>query len=1104
MRIRAAAVVSAVVLSLLPALVSPAVSEAATPIPAGMTIDTIFGGYSAFDDPVAVKFAPDDRVFVAEKDGRVQVFDDIYDPTPTELLDISSDVHGWWDRGLLSLALHPDFESTPYLYGVYTWDTNGWGSGCPNPPGATNDGCVVNSRLSRWTVSKDNTVGPETVLIEGFWCQQFPSHSTGDIEFGTDGALYISAGDGANFLAADYGQFGGSAGSPTPKNPCGDPPSGVSGDQTAPTAEGGSLRSQDLLTPGDPVSYDGTIIRVDPITGYALPSNPLYDDGQSAGNQPDEARIIAYGLRNPYRIVAQPGSDDLWIGDVGWNNWDEVNRIDDPVDNVVENFGWPCYSGGSGASLRQSAFDGLDLDLCEDLYSGTIGSGVTAPHWALEHGNPPGGPTTCTGGGDAITGLAFVDAVSYPADYDGALLIGDYSNRCVWIMRADSSGVPDPSNISVLIDDIQVVDIEFGPGGEAYFVDFGLGEILRLTDPAGNSSPSASISASVLSGDIPLAVNLDASASADPEADQLRYAWDLDDDGQYDDAFGKNIDFTFTAVGSNDVGLEVTDFNGATGVATVTIDTSAPPGANTEAPVLAAIDDVTVDEMVPVEFTASATDDDLPAQSLTFSVEQGPGSIDGVTGAYSWTPGEQDDGVHDVVIRVTDDGTPVLFDQQNVQITVDEVNLPPTASISAPDPSLTWSVGEEISVSGSGSDPDQGNLPAWSLDWDVSIQHCESASECHAHNAASFTGASWTFSAPDHEFETWLTVTLTVTDEAGATDVDSVDILPETVLFNVSTVPTGLDVVLGSAAIASPFTSEVLSDSQHEIVAVSPQIVGGKTYVFDRWSDGVTTASRSVFATGTEMSFTALFSEVPSATPLEDRIGLVDPSQGFWRLFSTSGVPESSFYFGNPGDVPFVGDWDCNGTDTPGMYRQSDGFVYLRNANSQGIADIRFFFGNPGDFPIAGDFNGDGCDTVSLYRASESRFFIVNTLGVDGGGLGPAETDYVFGDPGDKPFAGDFDGDRIDTVGLHRESTGLVYFRNSHTQGVADASFVFGDPGDRVVAGDWGIVDGVDSPAAYRSSDTVVYLRHSNTAGNAESQFVTGRTGDLSVAGWWG
>ena len=62
--------------------------------------------------------------------------------------------------------------------------------------------------------------GTEQVLIED-WCQQFPSHSIGTLEFGADGTLYVSGGDGASFNFVDYGQDG------NPVNPCGDPPGGV-------------------------------------------------------------------------------------------------------------------------------------------------------------------------------------------------------------------------------------------------------------------------------------------------------------------------------------------------------------------------------------------------------------------------------------------------------------------------------------------------------------------------------------------------------------------------------------------------------------------------------------------------------------------------------------------------------------------------------------------------------------------------------------------------------------------------------------------------------------------------------------------------------------
>lgn len=154
-----------------------------------------------------------------------------------------------------------------------------------------------------------------------------------------------------------------------------------------------------------------------------------------------------------------------------------------------------------------------------------------------------------------------------------------------------------------------------------------------------------------------------------------------------------------------------------------------------------------------------------------------------------------------------------------------------------------------------------------------------------------------------------------------------------------------------------------------------------------------------------------------------DSVGLVDKGQGYWWLRDPATGDTTSFFYGNPRDFPFTGDWNCDGVDTPGLYRQSDGFVYLRNSNTQGVADVRFYFGDPGDVPVPGDFDGDGCDTVSLYRPSEQRFYLIDRLGSEDGGLGVADRFFRFGDPGDTPLAGDFDGDGTDEVAVLRGST---------------------------------------------------------------------------------
>jgi glucose/arabinose dehydrogenase len=216
-----------------------------------------------------------------------------------------------------------------------------WGDTCPTPPGATTDGCVVSSRISRFGVSGTTITGPEQVLVED-WCQQSPSHSAGTLLFGPDGALYASGGDGASFNVADYGQLGGTT-NPlvTDKNPCGDPPDDA---MAPPTAEGGALRTQDLRTNpdgvGDPVGLDGSIVRIDPVSGLGKAGNPY-----AASPDLNARRIIAEGFRNPFRMTFRPGTDELWVGDVGWNLREEMNRIPDATDSTAENFGWPCYEG---------------------------------------------------------------------------------------------------------------------------------------------------------------------------------------------------------------------------------------------------------------------------------------------------------------------------------------------------------------------------------------------------------------------------------------------------------------------------------------------------------------------------------------------------------------------------------------------------------------------------------------------------------------------------------------------------------------------------------------------------------------------------------------
>lgn len=238
----------------------------------------------------------------------------------------------------------------------------------------------------------------------------------------------------------------------------------------------------------------------------------------------------------------------------------------------------------------------------------------------------------------------------------------------------------------------------------------------------------------------------------------------------------------------------------------------------------------------------------------------------------------------------------------------------------------------------------------------------------------------------------------------------------------------------------------------------------------------------------------------------DDSVGVVDRNQGLWYLRDAVSEETTSFYFGNPFDTPFMGDWDCDGVDTPGLHRYYDGYVYLRNSNTQGPADVSFFFGNPGDVPLAGDFNADGCDTVSIYRPSQAQVFIINELGTNDGGLGAADFDFYFGDVGDKPFTADFNDNGQDTIGLHRESTGFVYYRDTLTTGNATNDFFFGDPGDQIVAGRWdqNPNPGSDTVGIFRRNAGMFYLRFTNSQGNADVAFPYGNVIMSAVTGVFG
>jgi len=537
-------------------------------LPSGFRDSVVLSGLT---NPTVVQFAPDGRVFVGQKNGVIKVFQGLTDTSPVTFADLSVKVHDYWDRGLLGLALDPNFPASPYVYVLYAYDAPiggtapTWNDACPTPPGPTTDGCLVSARVSRLTASGNTMTGSEQVLIEE-WCQQYPSHSIGTLLFGRDGKLYVGGGDGASFNNVDYGQYGAFyAGDKA--NPCGDPPAPAGTPLTAPTAEGGALRSQSVRRTDGPATLDGAILRIDPATGQGLADNPF-----GSSSDANARRIVGYGLRNPFRFTQRPGTDELWVGDVGWGTWEEINRLTAPTGTASRNFGWPCYEG----TPRQTGYEGAGLNQCSSLYS-TSGS-VAAPYYAYNHSACVVSYAGCRTGGSSITGLAFYQGGSYPAAYNGALFFGDHSRNEIWAMLPGANGLPDPNSIQSFIGvDASgsaagnPVDLKTGPGGDLFYVDMEGGAVHRVTFTAANQPPTARIGASPTSGSAPLTVSFDGTGSTDPEARPLTYSWDLNGDGTFGDSTSSTATYTYTSSGAYTAKLRVTDDQGATDTASVTI-----------------------------------------------------------------------------------------------------------------------------------------------------------------------------------------------------------------------------------------------------------------------------------------------------------------------------------------------------------------------------------------------------------------------------------------------------------------------------------------------------------------------------------------------------
>jgi glucose/arabinose dehydrogenase len=267
---------------------------------------------TGFAQPLYLTGIPDGsgRVLVVQKGGLIRILDPVAGTVAaTPFLNVSAQIATDGERGLLGLALAPDFNATGTFY-VFVTDTAGH----------------VQIRRYRTFAGNRDLADPATADIILDFAHPANNHNGGWLEFGADGLLYAGTGDG-----------------------------GGSGDA--------ANNAQNTNVP------HGKILRIDPRTD-AFPADALRDYAIPAGN-PFAAggglpEIWAYGLRNPFRASFDPLTQNLWIGDVGQNAREEIDLMR-PADGGA-NFGWRIMEGT--AIFAGPSIPGLVPPVAEYLHGG--------------------------------------------------------------------------------------------------------------------------------------------------------------------------------------------------------------------------------------------------------------------------------------------------------------------------------------------------------------------------------------------------------------------------------------------------------------------------------------------------------------------------------------------------------------------------------------------------------------------------------------------------------------------------------------------------------------------------------------------------------------
>ncbi|WP_210582462.1 PQQ-dependent sugar dehydrogenase [Streptomyces sp. GESEQ-4] len=526
---------------------------------------TLAKGEPEVGEPISLAVLPDRSVLHTSRDGELR----LTDATGTTKLAGKLDVYSHDEEGLQGVGVDPGFADNRFVYLYYAPPMNTPAGDAPETGTAADfapfDGV---NRLSRFVLKTDGTLdtASEQKILDVPATRGICCHVGGDIDFDAAGNLYLSTGDDSNPFQSDG--F-------TPIDERANRNPAFDAQRTAGNTN--DLRGKILRIK---VNADGS---------YAIPDGNLF----APGTDKTRPEIYAMGLRNPFRFSVDKETGILYVGEYGPDagaadpargpaGQVEFARITKPG-----NFGWPYCTGDNDAYVDYdfaTGASGAAFDCAAPKNTSPNNTGLTDLPPAQAAWIPYDGPSVPEFGDGSESPMGgpvyhydpdLDSPVKFPEAYDGDFFAGEFGRRWIKRITSDADGTVQAIN-DIPWSGTQIMDMEFGPDGALYVLDYGVSwfggdehsALYRIENATDGHSPVAQASASVTSGQAPLKVKFSSAGSSDADGDALTYSWDFGDGAKSTSA---NPTHKYTKNGTYTATLTAKDASGRSGSASVQI-----------------------------------------------------------------------------------------------------------------------------------------------------------------------------------------------------------------------------------------------------------------------------------------------------------------------------------------------------------------------------------------------------------------------------------------------------------------------------------------------------------------------------------------------------